>query len=84
VVLLVLRRDEATLAPDHDFVLAEGDELLLAGCPAAGRALGTALVIDAAREYVATGRRVASSLIWRTLAPTPATDVVDAATARRD
>ena len=40
VPLLVLRGGEATLAPDDDFVLAAGDELLLAGWPAARRALG--------------------------------------------
>ena len=67
VTLLVLRDDEAFLAPDADFVLAPGDELLLAGWPAARRALGTTLVIDAAREYVVSGRRVPTSWIWRRL-----------------
>jgi hypothetical protein len=67
VPLLVLRGDEATLAPGSDFVLAPGDELLFAGWPAARRALGTTLQIDAAREYVVTGRRVPTSWIWRRL-----------------
>jgi voltage-gated potassium channel len=67
VVLLVLRGDEATLAPDGDFVLARGDELLLAGWPAARRALGTILVVDAVLEYVVTSRRVPSSWVWRRL-----------------
>jgi Trk K+ transport system NAD-binding subunit len=71
VPLLVLRGDEAFLAPDGDFVLVEGDELLLAGWPAARRALGTILIVDAVREYVVTGRRVPSSWIWRRLAPAP-------------
>ena len=71
VLLLVLRGDEAFLAPDADFVLAEGDELLLAGWPAARRALGTILIVDAVREYVVTGRRVPSSWIWRRLTPAP-------------
>ena len=48
-------------------MLAPGDELLLAGRPAARRALETTLVVDAAREYVITGRRVPSSWVWRAL-----------------
>jgi voltage-gated potassium channel len=42
---------------------------LLAGWPAARRALETTFVVDAAREYVLTGRRVPSSWIWRRLTP---------------
>jgi Trk K+ transport system NAD-binding subunit len=67
LVLLVLRGREAVLAPDDDFLLAPGDELLLAGRPAARRALATTLVVDSVLEYVVTGRRVPSSWIWRTL-----------------
>jgi voltage-gated potassium channel len=75
VALLVLRGDSATLAPGGDFVLASGDELLLAGWPAARRALGITLVVDAVLEYVVSGRRVPSSWIWRRLSrrPRPAT-----------
>jgi voltage-gated potassium channel len=69
VPLLVLRGADATLAPTSDFILAPGDELLLAGWPAARRALGTIFQIEAAREYVVTGRRVPTSWIWRKLAP---------------
>ncbi|HEX2075556.1 MAG TPA: NAD-binding protein [Geodermatophilus sp.] len=69
IVLLVLRRREAVLAPGPDFVLATGDELLFAGWAAARRALDTTLVVDAVREYVVTGRRVPSSWIWRRLTP---------------
>jgi voltage-gated potassium channel len=72
VTLLVMRGDEAFLAPDPDFVLARGDELLLAGWPAARRALATTLVIDSAREYVVSGRRVPTSWIWRRLTGTRA------------
>jgi hypothetical protein len=72
VPLLVLRAGEATLAPDEDFVLAAGDELLLAGRPAARRALGTILFVGSVLEYVVSGRRVPSSWIWRKLASTPA------------
>lgn len=69
VPLLVLRDGAATLAPDGDFVLAAGDELLLAGRPAARRALGTVLFVEPALEYVVTGRRVPAGWIWRKLDP---------------
>jgi hypothetical protein len=71
IPLLVLRGDEATLAPDDDFELAADDELLFAGWPAARRALETTLVVDAVRAYVTTGRRVPSSWVWRALTRTP-------------
>jgi voltage-gated potassium channel len=71
VVLLALRGQEATLAPDDDFVLAPGDQLLLAGWPAARRALDITLMVDAVREYVVTGRRVPSSWVWRRLRSEP-------------
>ena len=71
VPLLVLRGQESTLAPDPDFVLAPHDEVLLVGWPAARRALDTTLVVDAVREYVATGRRVPSGWVWRKLSGTP-------------
>ena len=67
VPLLVLRDGDATLAPGPDFVLAPGDEVLLAGWHAARRALGTILEVDAVREYVVSGRRVPTSWIWRRL-----------------
>jgi Trk K+ transport system NAD-binding subunit len=67
-VVLIVRRDHDThLAPDDDFELEAGDELLLVGWPAARRALSTVLVVDAAREYVLSGRRVPSSWVWRKL-----------------
>jgi voltage-gated potassium channel len=68
VTLMVVRGGEATLAPDDDFVLRPGDELLLAGWPAARRALATILVVHGVLEYIVTGRRVPSSWIWRRLA----------------
>jgi Trk K+ transport system NAD-binding subunit len=79
VVLLVLREGEAHLAPDADFVLADGDEILLAGWAAARRALGTLLVVDAALRYVVTGRRVPSSWIWRKLTRDPQRSAGEAA-----
>ena len=68
VVLMVMRDGECVLTPDDDFVLARGDELLFCGRPEAHRALDTTMVVDAAREYVVTGRRVPASWIWRRLA----------------
>ncbi|WNV76820.1 TrkA family potassium uptake protein [Geodermatophilus sp. DSM 44513] len=68
VPLLLLRGDDATLAPDPDHLLAAGDELLLAGWPAARRALETTLLVDAVREYVVSGRRVPTGWVWRRLA----------------
>jgi len=68
-VLLVLRGEDAVLAPDGDFVLAPGDELLLAGRPDARRVLALILEVDAVLEYVLSGRRVPSSWIWRKLSP---------------
>jgi Trk K+ transport system NAD-binding subunit len=67
VALLVLREGEATLAPGPDFVLADGDELLLAGRPAARRALSTVLSVDGVLEYVVSGARVPSGWLWRKL-----------------
>ena len=67
VVLMVLRDGEAALAPGDDFVLAPDDELLLTGRPAARRKLDTTAVVDAALEYVVTGRHVPASWIWRKL-----------------
>jgi voltage-gated potassium channel len=65
VPLLVMRRGDVTLAPGDDFVLAPGDEILLAGWTSARRSLDTTLVVDAAREYVVSGRHVPVSWIWR-------------------
>ncbi|HTF46506.1 MAG TPA: NAD-binding protein [Pseudonocardia sp.] len=67
VALIVLRGEGCTLAPDGDFVLVTGDEVLFAGWSAARRALDTTLLVDAVREYVLTGRRVPESWIWRKL-----------------
>jgi voltage-gated potassium channel len=74
VVLMVLRTrsdgDECVLAPADDFTLAPGDELLLAGRPAARRGLETTMLLEAASEYVRTGRRVPTGWIWRRLSRT--------------
>jgi voltage-gated potassium channel len=69
VPLLVLRGNESVLGPDDDFVVTANDEVLFAGWPVARRSLDTTLVVDATCEYVMTGRHVASSWIWRRIAP---------------
>ncbi|RBY75714.1 potassium transporter TrkA [Blastococcus sp. TF02-09] len=74
VPLMVLRDGEVTLAPEGDFVLAPGDELLLAGRPGARRALGTTLLVPSVLEYVVHDRRVPASWIWRKLTRTPVAD----------
>jgi voltage-gated potassium channel len=72
VVLMVLRRggdgdEECVMGPDDGFVLAPDDELLLLGGPAARRGLDVTMLVDAAREYVQTGRRVPAGWVWRKL-----------------
>jgi Trk K+ transport system NAD-binding subunit len=67
VTLLIARGEHIEAAPDDDFVLAPGDELLLVGWPSARRLLDTTLVAEAAGEYVVHGRHVPSSWVWRTL-----------------
>jgi voltage-gated potassium channel len=75
----VMRDREAFLAPDDDFVLRPGDELLFAGWAAARRALGTILTVDGVLEYLVTGHRVPSSWIWRWLTRTAPAEVGEAA-----
>ncbi|WP_127129991.1 NAD-binding protein [Georgenia sp. SYP-B2076] len=68
VPLVVVRGQERTIAPDDDFVLAPGDEILLAGQPGARLDLENTVVDEATREYVIHGREVPSGWLWRTLA----------------
>ena len=67
VPLLVLRGEEAVLAPVGDFVLAADDEILLAGRPTARRSLDHTLLLETVAEYIVSGRNVPSSWIWRRL-----------------
>ncbi len=73
VPMLVRRGEDSVLTPDDDLVLAEGDEILLAGRVADRRALETILWDDAAREYLLFDRHAPSSWIWRKLARKPLT-----------
>jgi voltage-gated potassium channel len=69
VALLALRGDDQwELTPGNDFVLAPGDQLLFVGRPAARRSLDTTITVDSVFEYVAFGREVPASWVWRRLA----------------
>jgi voltage-gated potassium channel len=83
VPLLVLRDEEATLAPVGEFVLAADDEILLAGRPTARRSLDTTLLVETVAEYVVSGRHVPSSWIWRRLTRTEARPTTDPPPSRR-
>jgi voltage-gated potassium channel len=65
VPLALLRGEETVVAPDDDLVLLDGDELLLAGRPAARRALDATVHDESAAAYVVEGRVVPSSWVWR-------------------
>jgi voltage-gated potassium channel len=66
-VLMVLRDNEIIMAPEDDFVLARGDELLMTGRASARRRLDTTMLVDGAGEYVRTGKPVATGWLWRSL-----------------
>jgi hypothetical protein len=74
VPLLLLRDDEAVLAPDGETVLARDDELLFAGHGSERRELESTLVVDSTAEYVLFDQHIPSSWMWRKLSrknPTP-------------
>jgi voltage-gated potassium channel len=68
VPLMVTRDGQDIVAPDDDFVLHTGDEVLFAGRGEARRSLEAMMVDESTREYVLYGREVPSSWIWRRLA----------------
>jgi voltage-gated potassium channel len=67
VTLLIMRGDELLLTPSDDTALVAGDRLLLSGTQAGLDDLSDALFSPAALEYVATGRQVPSTHVWRLL-----------------
>ncbi len=67
VPLMLLRGDEAVLAPDSSMVLARGDQLLFAGHAVERRELQATLQDDSAAAYVVLDQRVPSSWVWRAL-----------------
>jgi hypothetical protein len=66
-VLLLEHGDEVVLTPGEDHILADGDEILLAGDPLARRELDTTLLVDGVLSYVVTGQYVPTGWIWRRL-----------------
>ncbi len=68
VVPLALVRDgRSTFAPDLDTPLLHADVLLLAAQGAAHDQLSEALYYDTVTEYVATGRPIPATWLWRRL-----------------
>jgi hypothetical protein len=77
VPLLLIRDGETTFTPSSDHLLAAHDQILFLGRRRGFGGLRDALFHDAGLEYVATGRHVPSTWLWRMLArrrTPPATD----------
>ncbi len=67
IPLVLIRGEETTFLPDLDGALRVGDVVLMAGRESAHDAMTATLFYDAAVEYVATGRQVPSTWLWRAL-----------------
>ena len=67
VPLMLLRGDEAVLAPEPSTVLAPGDQLLFAGHIVERRELNATLQDDSVAAYVVLNQRLPSSWVWRAL-----------------
>lgn len=67
VVLSLSRDHSVAFVPDADTALVSGDELLVATPARAHWGLRDVLYNDAAVEYVATGRRIPATWVWRVL-----------------
>jgi hypothetical protein len=67
VPLALLRGEDSVLAPDDDVVLRLGDQLLVAGRPAARMALEATMTDRATAAYVVDGAAVPSGWLWRRL-----------------
>ena len=67
VPLMLLRGDEAMLAPCVSTVLARGDQLLFAGHIIERRELNATLQDDSVAAYVVRNERLPSGWIWRAL-----------------
>ena len=66
----LIREDHTLYAPDLSEPLRAGDRLLLAGRESGFDILSGTLYSDSAVEYVATGRQVPSTWVWRVLTGT--------------
>ncbi len=67
VPLMLLRGDEAVLAPEAATVLERGDQLLFAGDVVERRELSATLRDDSVAAYVVRNQRLPSSWVWRAL-----------------
>jgi Trk K+ transport system NAD-binding subunit len=67
VPLALLRGGSTEISPDDDFVLQPDDQLLVAGLPAARRALDATLTDEPTATYVVSGEFAPSSWVWRRL-----------------
>jgi len=77
IVVLALRRDGIfTAAPPESTALRPGDELLLASPPRGYAYVRDALFNEAVVEYVATGRAVPTTWVWRRVADLTGRSVV--------
>ncbi len=65
--IALIRDDDVTFLPDDDQLLREGDQLVLLGRSHGFADITDALFHDSAIEYVATGRQVPSTWVWRVL-----------------
>lgn len=65
--LAIIREDHTLYAPDLDELLQPGDRVLLAGRESGFDVLSGTLYSDSAVEYVATGRQVPTTWVWRAI-----------------
>lgn len=67
VTLMLLRGNEAVLAPDPSTVLQRNDQLLFAGHDAEHRELQLTLQDDSVAAYVVSDQRLPASWVWKLL-----------------
>jgi len=69
VPLLLVRDGESRFAPPSETILHAGDTLVVAGRSGGLTALSMTLYYDSRVRYVATGRQVPETWVWRALTP---------------
>jgi len=67
VPVMLIRGEETTFAPGDELPLREGDEVVAVGRPRAFDLMAEVLYYDHVVEYLATGRDVPSTWMWRRL-----------------
>ena len=68
VALMLIRNNEHIYAPDESTTVTPNDQLLVVGDADGIEALRETMFSDSAAEYVASGRRVPETWLWRRLA----------------